>query len=69
MDISRGGPVADHVRMAATARTSLRDTTPRLRLVRDREQALEQARVARRKLERPREQAGDRFAYLRRAHD
>ena len=49
--------------------------TSRLRVVRPdhgiavREQALSQARAARRKLEGRQDQAGDRFAYLRAAHD
>ena len=53
----------------ATATNQMKDTTPRLRLVADREQAVSQARAARRKLEARQEQAGDRFAYLRRSHD
>ena len=49
--------------------------TSHLRVVRPargiiaREQALSQARAARRKLESRPDQAGDRFAYLRSAHD
>ena len=49
--------------------------TDRLRVVRPargtatRENALSQARAARRKLEGRQEQVGDRFAYLRAAHD
>jgi hypothetical protein len=69
MDISAGVLVTDHVAMAAIATKRVPDTTPRLRLVRDREQALSQARAARRKLEGRPDQAGDRFSYLRRSHD
>jgi hypothetical protein len=49
--------------------------TSRLRVVRPargiaaREQALSQARAARRKLESRQDPASDRFAYLRAAHD
>ena len=49
--------------------------TSRLRVVRPerrvaaREQALSQARAARRKLEGRQDRSGDRFAYLRAAHD
>ncbi len=53
----------------ARSATSADPTTPRLRIVRDREQALDKAREARRKLESRAERDGDRFAYLRRTHD
>jgi hypothetical protein len=49
--------------------------TSRLRVVRPardavaRENALSRARLARRKLEGRQDQGGDRFAYLRAAHD
>ena len=49
--------------------TVRKTNAPRLRVVRDREQALAKARDARRKLEGRQDAAGDRFAYLRRTHD
>ena len=67
MDISGRAVSPHHVGMAnATVRKT---TAPRLRIVREREQALAQAREARRKLEGRQDAASDRFAYLRRTHD
>jgi hypothetical protein len=73
MDISAGVSCDDDVRMAGTATaTRLAERSRHLKVVRPagtdrREQALSQARAARRKLEG--RQDGGRFAYLRRAHD
>ena len=75
MDISAPLRGHDDVRMAATVRArKLGEPTRHLTVARPagiagREQALERARAARRKLEAAQGEGGDRFAHLRRMHD